>query len=302
MAEPNNIQSALDFATQRAKVDLVQVDHPSDDRKAVLAAVPSGQQLHSLKKFFDENLPTPERSKGTSSHLNAGSFIQHVLRHKSENSVIFASGDTANPSFTAIYNYNQSGQKNPQFGDYRSVFSCKLSKEWEKWNEQNGETLDQLEFAEFIEDRIEDIIDAPDLNDPKNAALKELAITLGYQFGNKLKIMELSRGISINEANKAKAICSLATGQGVIEYSSEHNDAEGKRLVIPGLFMIGIPVFREGLLYRVPVKLRYRINSGKVTWAYILNRQEKFFDDAYNDLSAQIAKETGLPIFVGAPE
>jgi hypothetical protein len=71
---------------------------------------------------------------------------------------------------------------------------------------------------------------------------------------------------------------------------------------VPGLFLIAIPVFKDGVVYRLPVRLRYRLKEGTVFWSYDIYRDDKAFKDAYDEICVQIEEETGSHVFVGQPE
>ena len=57
-----------------------------------------------------------------------------------------------------------------------------------------------------------------------------------------------------------------------------------------------------GAGYTIPVRLRYRVAEGKVTWTVSMHRADQAFADAVQE-SADVAKtKTDLPLFFGAPE
>lgn len=93
---PSNIQAALDFASKNTEAKIIQLNDPRSDATLHIAEVAKDHSLASLKKYFDEYLEKPERARGTSEHLNVDSFIDHVLRHKHETSVVDAYGDLKN--------------------------------------------------------------------------------------------------------------------------------------------------------------------------------------------------------------
>jgi uncharacterized protein YfdQ (DUF2303 family) len=264
-------------------------------------AVPKGFHLQSVKPFLDEYLLTPERIRGTSAHTTLGSWLKHYAAFKDEGTAVFANGLMSDPKITAVYNYNLASD-NPRFGDHRAVFNCTLSDEWNAWSRHGGSALSQHEFAAFIEDNIGDIQGKPDLTDEANAVLKDVSSMLGYAYAGQADMLQLSRGIEINESAKAKTGANLRSGERTLEYITEHKDGNGEKLAVPGLFLIAIPVFKDGVIYRLPVRLRYRLKDGTVLWSYDIYRDDKAFKDAYDEICAQIATQTGAAVFVGQPE
>jgi hypothetical protein len=95
----------------------------------------------------------------------------------------------------------------------------------------------------------------------------------------------------------------LQTGERVVEFSEEHQNAKGEPIVVPGVFMVSVPAFVDGDPVRIPARLRYRVAGGKVKWFYQLYRWEFFLREQVGyDLKEAGSNETGLPAFEGAPE
>ena len=113
--------------------------------------------------------------------------------------------------------------------------------------------------------------------------------------------MELSRGLQVYESSAVREVVNLSSGEGQISFQSEHTDQHGVPLKVPGLFLIAIPVFRNGPLYRIAARLRYRKNAGLVFW-YDLWRIDRTFDHAFDEALGRVRAETALPVMLGKPE
>ena len=264
-------------------------------------SVSSGMKLESSKRFVDEWRLTPERAKGQSQHTTIASFLRHIAAFKDDGTAIFANANPADPRVLAVYNYNEAQDK-PRFGDFRAELKLELSDEWKIWTAQAKDSMDQSKFAEFIEANISDIQDAPDLTDPNNEVLKQIAMTLAYPFAGQADMMKLSKGIEINQATKAKVQLNLQTGERVLQFEAENSGADGAKLTIPGLFLIAIPVFKDAHIYRLPVRLRYRSNGSGVTWWFDIYRDDKAFKLAYAETCYTIENNSGIEVYVGQPE
>ena len=71
---------------------------------------------------------------------------------------------------------------------------------------------------------------------------------------------------------------------------------------MPGLFLIGLPVFRHGQFYRLAARLRYnKTPAGLIFW-FDLWRGDRAFDDAFNEACELVAIKTALPLLFGKPE
>lgn len=294
-----DVQAALQYAELSGQMQTMQLD---PNRELPLAVIlPVGKKIHSIKNLVDEYRTAPESHAGTSLHKTFDSFLSHIARFKDEEkSAIFANADSKNPRLFAIYDYPT--KESPSFRRHGAILSLELSNEWNTWRDADDNLMPQDKFAEFIENRVDDIVDTGDLADKSNEGMRNLSADLGYSFASKLKMIELSRGIAINESVKVKRIVSLATGQGEIQYASEHSDENGQKLTIPGLFLIQINLFKNGTPFRIPVRLRYRLKNQELLWGFQLYRPEKAFDLAYSDICDKVVKETGIPLFVGISE
>jgi hypothetical protein len=67
---------------------------------------------------------------------------------------------------------------------------------------------------------------------------------------------------------------------------------DGSPLKIPNLALIAIPLFLGGVLYRIALRLRYRLDGSKVLWFYQLYRHERVFDFAFRAAAKRAADDT----------
>lgn len=245
------------------------------------------------------------------------------------------------PSFTAVLDYHQAVNVRldggdlvpveqeagvtplPRFGKHRAHYAFPLADEFMAWMEMNGLPMGQGDFAAFLEERALDI-DPPPVGDgwfngeaPAPAADAPEADRKRYEFMNLLRtmtarlsgtwagperMMELSRGLKVNESNRVEAKANISSGTGGLVFMSEHTDDKGDVLQVPNLFLISIPVFKNGPKYLLPVRLRYRLQAGRVVWFYDTYRHDKTFDAAFDEACTRVRGETGLPLLVGTPE
>lgn len=66
--------------------------------------------------------------------------------------------------------------------------------------------------------------------------------------------------------------------------------------------MLSIAPFFRGSPMRIPVRLRYRVRSGRVAWFFQMFRPDKSVTEHVIDGLVRAASETGLPAYEGAPE
>ncbi len=68
------------------------------------------------------------------------------------------------------------------------------------------------------------------------------------------------------------------------------------------MFTLGIPIHVNGPAYRIPVRLRWRLQEGKVAFWYEIVRPHRFIEDALREVRQQIAESVNPPILAGVAE
>jgi len=328
----NTAQVVADLVRTHIAPVRIDLKHPTDGTTAPVVILPladGGLSINPIDKLFDAYRENPQRREGTAVMKDIDSFIAHVNRFKTDESALFADPSKTAPALLAVIDYHErvnlprpavisddgevitpvaddcDFQALPQFGRHRTSYKFPLSPEWQAWSGQNGKAMSQTDFAAFIEERILDILAAPtfqgDLSE-QDKKLKRLSDLLNGNFASPEKMMALSRGLAIFESARVINATNINSGEGVVTFEEEHQDSEGKKLVVPNLFCLGIPVFDGGDAYRVVVRLRYRKQGAAIVWFYDLYRHDEVFEDAFKGACVIAAEGTGLPLFVGAPE
>lgn len=297
------IAQARDLVEDYVKAEIISVAEPSTG--ITLAAVRQGNDIRVLPpSTFDPYRPQPLFRTGSAVMLSLDSLIEHANRFKDDDSVVFAEDSRTNPSIIVVLDYHRAGAvADPRFGKHRSTFTFPLSDEWKAWNDKNAEAMGMVDFAAFLEERIIDVLYVEG-EDDVSEDLGRLIDTLGGRdtIATPNKLMELARGLQINEAAVVQEAVNLASGEGIVRFQSTHTDEHGAPIKVPGLFLIGIPVFRNGPLYRVAARLRYRKSGGKIVFWYELWRTDRTFDHAFKESVERVKADTGLPVLIGKPE
>jgi len=256
-------------------------------------------KVESVHKLIDEWRLAPERREGIAKITSLQSFIDHVNRFKDEDSVIFAN-DGLKPGLLAVLDYHRAGAASaPRFGKHRTAYEFPLSDEWTAWKTVENKNLSQADFAEFLEDRLPDVLSPEDASDID----RDLMAKIGPAYASPQEMLTVSRGLRIHVEHRITNKVNLSSGEVELQFEEEHRDAQGfARVNVPGAFLIGIPVFRKGPPYKIPVRLRYRTGNGSITWFYQLYRDEVVFDDAMIEAIEKVKAETQLPLLFGTPE
>lgn len=305
-------QVVADIVAHHVAANVIPVAPPSGTA-GVPTSVPvlvrpdgdGGIVTQSLKALIEEYRTAPERRVGVATMLTLESLIDHTNRFKDADTAVFADNRRDTPCLLTVFDYHRIGAEGaPRFGTHRASYQFPLSDEWQAWAKFDGATMDQSEFAEFLEDRIGDVEVPPELggDDEPTQKLAALLARLGGRLAGPATLMDLSRGLKVTADERVHQALNLSSGESQIQYACEHRDEQGAPLKVPNLFLITIPVFNSGDVFRIPVRLRYRVRGGAISWSYHLHRTDQVFDAAFTDACRMVIEATELPLFVGKPE
>lgn len=305
----SDCQVVREIMTNEAGSEEVSFKDANDKERSFLI-LPEGKKAVSIKHLTEEYRTQPERRIGTAKFSDLDSFCLHVNRFKGANSVIFASDNLENPSLTCVLDYHEQGDnefEGTHFGQHRSLYQFPLSEEWKAWAKADSAGyLDHATFAEFLEDRIDDVLEplGPEQADEPEStkALRKRIAILGGSMGTPQRIMELSRGLKVNQNASTTSAKNLSSGEVQVAFKTENLDENGAPIIVPTMFLVAVPVFQNGPLYQMPVKLRYRVRGPSITWALIRSDPRKIFENAFKEALATTASNTELPTMIGTPE
>jgi len=317
--------AVAEIATRHFKAEPITITDPRDGTEVTLVAMPDGNaglRFHDTSQQLNAARKNPLKRDGRASFTRLDSFIAHVNRFKSGETALFAEDSMRggeNPRITAVIDYHDRvngegapAEPSPRWGQHKSVYTFPVSDEFKTWTEIDGQPMDQTLFAEFLEDHVVDVMAVPDFLKAESQgaddisaadrALLDLMLKIQGRPCGPEKLMELSRGLKVFSQEKVVNSTNLSSGEGQIQFATEHTDADGKPLKVPNMFLIAIPIFRGGAPYRIPVRLRYRKSGPALMWSLVLHNLDLVCDHAVTEACDRAAKETDLPLFYGFPE
>jgi hypothetical protein len=292
-----NIIDAIQLGTVPA---CVEPDEHGTIPQALIVREGDKQKIVSLKSIADEYRQRPERMKGTATVQTIDSFNTLVNRHKDAGeSIIFADTLSASPGLLAVLNYNDVLNE-PGWKDHRVSFKFPLSKEWKLWTAKahDGVRFSQPEFGAFLLFNMIHLA-APTPEDD------QLARDFNTTCATPADLLNLAKGLELHINAVSKEEVNPRTGEKSIVFTEEQKDAHGAKLVVPGMFIIRIPMFQgDGKsVTRVPVHLFFRRQgNGALQWWMQLHMADEYLRSAVLDAVERVRTETGLPIIEGTPE
>lgn len=298
MAREDGENAALiAFAKEQLKVPEAR-EVAFDGIKVPYLAQAGHSPATDLSRLVDPHRARPVRRRGSAHFDRQDSFEEHTNRFKSAHSTLWAQrGDRSDSTLTSVLNYHQAGDGLPEFGDHRGVYTFPVTDEWKAWLGSDGEVMSQGQFAAFIEEHLVNVIDpnkAPDML----AALEELDLLVAKP----ADLLQMSRGMRVHESAEVTNAQNLTSGETEFVFNVEHRDATGNKLKVKNAFVVRFPIFQGGEEFSLLAFLRYRVQSGRVSWFYALHKAEQVFDQAFEFACEEAQKATGLPLFFGKPE
>lgn len=295
----------------------VAIFEPDTGVEGIAILKPNGAVEPMPASFFDTYRPHPKLRAGTAHFTRIESLIDHVNRFSSPESALFAVDDMARPRLTAVLDYhervnepvsvgvvNHNEDAKPAWGLHRAVFDFPLSPEWQAWCKSNRKAMDNVEFAEFLEDRFVEIAYVYE-HTALHEDIEKLIGAYGRSaLGTPNAIYALTEGLTIGENVIVGAHTKLANGAAQLTLKTEQTgatNARGETVDVPAAFIINIPIFAHGEPQQIAVRLRYR-TSGGLRFFYELWGVERVFERAFSDACRTASDMTGLPLFYGAPE
>ncbi|MBU2707690.1 DUF2303 family protein [Zooshikella marina] len=223
-------------------------------------AIGNDYKLVSIEQY----LPHPIKTRQNIKMNTVKSFIDYINRFKNPHTTIFA--DDTCQSFKAIIDFHHS-QEEPRSGAHTVEYGCPLSREWEAWQAMNKEKMDQTSFAEFLEERAEDIVS------PSGAELLEIAL-------------------KFNVIRKAVFGSAMRLNTGEYQFTYSEDNQKGT-VELPEQIKLGLAPFHNGEKYEVKAKLYYRLHDGRLLLWYKLIQPERVIEDAFKEVTQDIQNGVG---------
>lgn len=271
------IEAGIASATANNRWALVE--HPSDSNIAIpLGIVNNGAivVMDGVLAELDKRWRDRPRT-GTTALTEVDSFIAHLVRWGSEDTVVYA--NTAAMAFEAVLDDHPPDDHTAAARQHRASYTCPRSAEWLAWTVLDGKPMGQIAFADFIESRLEDLIDHEGFPRP-------------------LDVLQVGRALNISTKGTFQREINPTNGDSIFVCKTE---TDAKSTQIPRAFMLGIPVFEGGTRYQVEARVRFALIEGRPSFSFTLHRRAEVERDAFGEVRAKVAKDTGRLVLAGTP-
>lgn len=258
-----------------------------DERSRFYSIVsPSGEvKVIDLEARRTELLDAPRRKTGTYSVHDADSFMAYLLKHGDDQSEVWA--DTTRNLITGVLDAHRDSESaagtHARHEDHRVQYGVILTDAWRAWAANDGRLLDQVDFAEHLEDRSLDIIE------PSAADMLEIAQTF-----------HATTGVTFDSSTR------LSSGERQLTYREQIDATAGrtKQLEIPEKFKLAIRPFEGATPFGVTARLRYRIVQGHLKIGYKLERpadvlRESFLEVVSTVQASIVEANLDIPVLRG---
>lgn len=236
---------------------------------APLAVVQEGYDVRSLEEF----LPAPSRIRQVVNLTSPAAFVAYTKRFGGPDAVVFV----GEQSFVSKLDYHGE-MGSPSWCTHTANYAPKQSHQWQAWLGSNKQAKNQLEFALFLESRLNDIVS------PAPATV--LTAVLNFREAADCTVASSQR---------------LETGEVNFQFVKE-NRVQATRF--PHELTLCLPIFDHHPAIEIGVYVRYRVQNDGVLRIWYQFKQDPIdiVRQHFESVSAQIGEQlAGLPFFEGVP-
>ena len=281
------------------QTELLEIDPPYDPRSALEVALTSarladpviegdhGQRFALAPKDFNLTpIPSPH---ALPPHIiqrvtvdDADSLIRYANRFSSDASVLIADIDALTVHACLDWHGHNQAKDDallaPGARKHTAMLKLRESEEFKRWNELEGHMVDQMAFAEFLDENASDIVT------PDPATMIEIA-----------RDLEATQGVNFKSSTR------MQTGERSIVYETEtHTKGEMK---VPTQFTLQIPLFAGEEPIEITASFRFRPRPDGLKLGFVWRRVEYRRLAEFQQIAFRVSEGTGLALMFGrAPD
>lgn len=202
------------------------------------------------------------------------SLVAYVNRFSDQRSILIADYDAGRIAARLDYHGAKEDGLDPNPGEHNATLVLRPSEEFRRWNAIQGKRLEQADFAAFLEENAEDIVD------PAPAVM-----------------IEISRDLEATQGVVFKSSTRLENGDRGFVYETETR-TKGE-VVVPRQFTLEIPLWQGEEPTQLRCAFRWQVSGGGLLLGFEWRRVEYQRRAYFTEIAYQIAEDTGRPVYFG---
>lgn len=239
------------------------------------AIVPSDTYVADLEAFAQK----PARKRSTVSVDRVQSLADYTKQYGGIDGSTMAFASLNDAAIRVLLDYHNPKKNEARWADHRVVYQMTETREWKKWLSMDGRVMPQVEFAEFLEDRM------PEIVDPPAADLWTLVTTL-----------EAKRKVNFSSHVR------LDDGTAKLTYDEEISTRGGTakgHVEVPPSITLAIRPFEGMDKWQLQVRLRYRLKEGTLAFFYQIVEPDRVREACFEDQVEKFEQAAGLTCIRG---
>lgn len=250
-------------------------------------AVPKSSEVKELKVDLEHLLPSPRATKAHAKLAGPDDFLAYVARHKLPNTVVWCDFNPQDfrVKFTAVI--DEHANSIPGWRRHTAELDPLMSAEWKAWKGHDKKGLEQVAFAEWLQEHSDDI----------NSSDESVAAG----FPTALAMMKMATEFVYHEDRQLSSTVRLQSGGVRLTYIADPTAGTKESMDVFEKFQLGIPVFHGASAWAMSARLKYTQQQGKPYFRYELIRADRVHESAAKELIQQIQAGLGdVPMFFGS--
>ena len=216
--------------------------------------LPDGYHVASL-----ENLQSrPNRIVAAPMFRDVASLASYLERFEKKDSVAFSR--PADSDIRVVIDHHdrefQAEVPHPNWCEHSATFKACFTPEYNAWRRIDHKEMGQVAALEFLEERAIDVIDP--------GAAEMMDIIMNFEALKRVTFRQSTR---------------LNDGQRQFLYHEE-NEVKGQ-IVLPEFVRLHLPVYEGMEPDMIKVRVRYRINDGKLTFIFLIHERQRLETTAF---------------------
>lgn len=233
-------------------------------------------ETHNLERWQDK----PARNRGKATLFDPDDFVEYVNRLGDNATTVW--GNEAALSFTAVFN-DHTTPRDPGWRDHTAVLQLQDDPEWTAFVTKSGRSMNQLDFAEFLQDF------APSIVEPSSA-----------------KILTVAMNFKAHRKAEFESAVDLDTGDVAFRYSEQTNAKAAPKagdIEVPREFVVSLSPFLGMDPVPVTARLRFDVQKEGLQIGFRLVRPDLVRRDAFTAIRNKLGEglqEEGIAVLLGS--